>query len=86
MSPSVSRSRISWRAGPALAAGQDGDADAGGFGQRRDGLQMLAREQLGRRHERRLAAGLDHGGGGDQRHHGLAGADVALQQAQHALR
>ena len=29
--------------------------------------------------------GLDHGRGGEQRHHGLAGADVALQQPQHAL-
>ena len=46
---------------------------------------MLAREDLGRRHQGGLAAGLDHGRGGEQRHHGLARADVALQQAQHAL-
>ena len=45
---------------------------------------MLARENFGRRHQRRLAAGLDHGRGGEQRHHGLAGADIALQQPQHA--
>ena len=48
-------------------------------------LEMLARQDFGRRHQGRLAAGLDHGGGGEQRHHGLAGADIALQQPQHAL-
>ena len=70
----------------ALAAGEDGDADAGLLGERRDGGEMLAREDFGRRHQRGLPAGLDHGRGGEQRHHGLAGADVALQQPQHALR
>ena len=49
-------------------------------------FEMLAGEDFGRRHEGRLPAGLDHGRGRDQRHHGLAGADVALQQPQHALR
>src|SRR5258707_11060911 len=29
---------------------------------------------------------FDHGRGGHERHHGLAGADVALQQPDHALR
>ena len=48
-------------------------------------LQMLAREDFGRRHQGGLPAGLDHGRGREQRHHGLAGADVALQQPQHAL-
>ena len=47
---------------------------------------MLARQDFGRRHERRLTAGLDHMRRGEQRDHGLAGADVAVQQAQHALR
>ena len=70
----------------ALAAGEDGDADAGLLGERRDGGEMLARQDFGRRHQRGLPAGLDHGGGGEQRHHGLARADVALQQPQHALR
>ena len=60
--------------------------DAGGLRQRRDGLEMLAGEDFGRRHEGGLPPGLDHGGGREQRDHGLAGADVALQQAQHALR
>ena len=31
------------------------------------------------------AAGLDRARHGEQRHHRLAGADIALQQAQHAL-
>ncbi len=69
----------------ALAAGEDGDADAGGGGERRDGVEMLARQDFGRRHQRGLPAAFDHGGGGEQRHHGLARADVALQQPQHAL-
>ena len=56
------------------------------FGQRRDGREVLAREDFGRRHQRGLPAGLDHGRGGEQRHHGLAGADVALQQPHHAVR
>ena len=56
------------------------------FGQRRDGLEMLAREDFGRRHQRGLRAGLDDGGRGEQRDDGLAGADIALQQPQHALR
>ena len=70
----------------ALAAGEDGDAHAGGLRQRRDGLEMLAGEDFGRRHEGGLPPGLDHGRRREQRHHGLAGADIALQQPQHALR
>ena len=69
----------------AVAAGQQRQAHAGRFGERRDGGVMLARQQLGRRHERRLRAGLDadqHGEEGDQR---LAAADIALQQPDHAL-
>ena len=69
-----------------LAAGQDRHAQAGAFGQRRDGLDMLAREDFGRRHQRGLLAGLDDRSGGEQRHHRLAGADVALQQPQHPHR
>ena len=68
-----------------FAAGEDGDAQAGLFGQRRDRRQMLARQDFGRRHQRRLAAGLDGARHGEQRHHRLAGADIALQQPQHAF-
>ena len=46
---------------------------------------MLAGEDFGRRHQGGLPPGLDHRCGREQRHHGLARADVALQQAEHAL-
>ena len=72
--------------GAALAAGQNGDADAGGFRQRRDRGEMLARENFRRRHERSLAAGLDHGCGRSERDDGFSRADIALQQTQHSLR
>ena len=48
--------------------------------------QMLPRQQLGRRHQRRLRAGLHRARHGEQRDDGLAAADIALQQAQHAMR
>ncbi len=47
---------------------------------------MLLGENFGRRHQRRLRAGLDRAQHGEQRHQGFAGADIALQQAQHAVR
>ena len=53
------------------------------FEQRLKRRAVLAREQIRRRHERALQAGFGrarHGERGDQR---LAGADIALQQAQH---
>ena len=51
-----------------------------------DGLEMLARQKLGRRHQRGLRASLDRGRHGEQRDDGLAAADIALQQPQHAVR
>ena len=69
-----------------FTAGEDRDAQAGALGQRRDGLDVLAGEDFGWRHQRRLLAGFRHGGRCEQRHHGLAGADVALQQPQHPHR
>ena len=69
-----------------VAAGQEVEADAGRLGEGREGEEVLAGEDLGRGHHRRLAAGLDggeHGEEGDQR---LAGADVALEEAVHAVR
>jgi len=83
MSPCASRSRCR-PARPALHGRQDGDADAGGVGERRDGLEVLARQNLGRRHQG-AGPGRDRGRAGEQRHHGLAGADIALQQPQHAV-
>ena len=69
-----------------LAAGEDRNAQAGALGERRDRLQMLARENFGRRHQRGLLARFGNGGSRQQRDHRLAGADVALQQPQHAKR
>ena len=53
--------------------------------QRRHALVVLAGENLGRRHHRRLPAGFDHLRHRQQRDDGLARSDVALQQPQHAL-
>ena len=76
--------------GPALAAlvaaGEDGEPDARGLGERGEGEEVLAGEDLGRGHHRRLAAGLDRGEHGEERDEGLAGADVALEEAVHAQR
>ena len=70
----------------ALPAGEDGKADAGGGGKRRDGRKMLARQNFGRRHEGRLPPGLDHIRCRDERDDGLARADVAVEKPQHARR
>ena len=67
-----------------LAAGQQRDAQARGLGEAGDGGEMLAGEDFGRRHQRRLPARFDHLGHGDQSHHRLAGADIALKEADHA--
>ena len=56
-----------------------------GLGERPHALEMLAGEDLGRRHQRRLPARFDDVGHRQQRDDGLARADIALQQAQHAL-
>ena len=77
------------RGGPVgrpVAPGQHGHAQPGGLGERRHAGAVLARQDLGRHHQGRLAAGLDHGGRGEERHHGLARADVALEQPQHPAR
>ena len=52
---------------------------------RRHALVVLAGENFGRRHHRRLPAGFDHVRHREQRDDGLARSDVALQQPQHAL-
>ncbi len=69
-----------------FAAGENSHPKPGALGQRRNGLDVLARQDFGRRHQRGLLAGLGDGGGRQQRHHGLAGSDIALQQPQHAHR
>ena len=50
----------------------------------RQALEMLARQDLGGRHQSRLPADLHRRGHGQQRHRRLARADIALEQAQHA--
>ena len=47
---------------------------------------MLLGQDLGRRHERHLQSVLHRDERREQRDDGLAGADVALQQAVHRLR
>ena len=49
-----------------------------------DAHPVLAGEYLGRRHQRCLTAGLDRAQHRHQRDQGLAAADIALKQAQHA--
>ena len=56
----------------ALATGQDGDIDPGRRRERRDGLEMLPRQEFGRGHQRRLAADFNHGRGSKQGHDSLA--------------
>ncbi len=69
----------------ALAAGQDGDANAGGLGEFLYGGEVLPRQDFGWRHQRRLPAGFDHGRGGKQRHYGFSRADVAVKKSQHPV-
>ncbi len=68
---------------PATAYEQ-GEPDAGRRGEALERGEMLPGQKLGRRHHGGLAAGLDHDQCGKQGHHGLAAADVALEQAEHA--
>ena len=73
------------RPGALLAAGQQGELQPGRLRERRQPLGMLARQDFGRRHQHGLPAGLGGGCHRQQRDHRLAGADIALQQPQHAL-
>ena len=67
-------------------AGDEARRDAERREPAREILGVLLGEQLGRRHQRRLAACLDDIGGGHCRDDGLARADVALHEAQHRVR
>ncbi len=66
------------------ASRQDLDGYSGGRGKAGNRRMVLARQDLGRRHQHRLSAAFHHGGHGKQRHQRLPGADIALQQPQHA--
>ncbi len=67
------------------AAGQHFHREAHGLREFGDGGVMLTGENFGRRHQHRLSAGLHRRRHGHQRHQRLAGADIALQQPQHAV-
>ena len=72
------------------AAGEPGDTAMGLANQRLEPLDELAKVLLGQdfggRHQGALPAAVDGQRGGQRRHHRLARADVALQQAVHRLR
>ncbi len=68
-----------------FASRQAGQPHAGGAGIGFQRCQMLAHQQFGRRHQRRLQARFHRAQHGQQRHDGLARSHIALQQAQHAL-
>ena len=68
-----------------FAAGQDRRTDAGSVAEFGDVVIVLSGENFRRRHDRRLGTGLDHICRRQQGDDGLAGADIALQQPQHAL-
>ena len=79
------------RAGGEMRAGTGarGTLDAAGeqscrqWRQPAQGAMVLAREDFGRRHQRRLRAGFRRRQHRQHRNQGLAGADIALQQAHH---
>ena len=71
--------------GRLVASGHERDAQADARRERGHALVVLAGENLGRRHHRRLPAGFDHVRHCEKRNDGLARSDVALQQPQHAL-
>ena len=71
---------------PFGAAGQQPGPHAERLQQPRDGFRMLEAERFRRDHDRRLLPGIDHAGGRQQRHQGLAAAHVALQQPRRGAR
>ena len=67
------------------AAGDELDAEARPGQQPSNRLRVLLGQDLGRRHEGGLQPVLHRQHGGQHRDDGLAGADIALQQAVHRL-
>ena len=61
-----------------FAAGENGDAQPGALGQRRNGLDVLPCKDFRWCHQRRLLADFGDCRRRQQRHHRLAGADIAL--------
>jgi hypothetical protein len=81
--PSASPINVASRARALVAPGEDGEIDAGAGEQPRQALEMLAREDFGRREQRALRARLDRDQQRHQRDQRLARADIALEQADH---
>ena len=71
--------------GALVTAGEQDGLDALRGEGRGEGLVVLAGEDFGRRHQGRLQSGRRGVGHGQHGDHGLAGADIALQQPAHAL-
>ena len=67
-----------------LPPSEDGNPQPGTFGQRRDGLDMLTRQNFRRCHQGGLFADLGDRSRRKQGHHRFARSHVALQQPQHA--
>ena len=65
---------------------QQGHLDAERLQQPAERREVLLGENLRRRHDRRLVARLHRRAHGERGDHGLARADVALQQAMHRIR
>ena len=68
-----------------VPAGDEPDPQADRFSERRQPVIVLAGEDFGRRHHRRLASRFDHVRHRHQRDDGLARSDVALEEPQHPL-
>ena len=94
--PSATSARASPLGGGLERAGEQGDPGAGRVAvelagaaeraeQRADAAGVLGGEHLGGREQRGLPAGVDDLGHRPQRDDGLAGADLALQEAVHRL-
>ena len=83
--PSASAASVARRAGARSRPVIELDAQPDPLGERGDALEMLAGEDFGRRHHRRLPSCFDHVGHRHERHHGLARSDVALQEPEHPL-
>ena len=75
--------KLSRAAGALVAAGQQDYRQAQRLQRPCDGLEVLAGQDFGRGHQGRLEAGAGGVGHGQHGHHGLARADVALQQPAH---
>ena len=78
------RRQRSFSRAPRIPPREQGEGDAAALQQSAERIGVLVGQQLGRHHQSGLRAGLHRDQHGKQRHHGLAAADVALEEAEHA--